>query len=91
MVRVDLARWHQTSEDLRRCALEATHPRTRERFLALYEISLGSNATSVARHTGRCDEIVLRWVHSYNHRGPDSLLYRHSGGHPPLPSRMRKP
>jgi hypothetical protein len=30
------ARWGQTPEDLRRLATGAPHPRTRERFLALY-------------------------------------------------------
>ena len=27
------------------------HPRTRERFLALYEVATGSTATQVSRHT----------------------------------------
>jgi hypothetical protein len=39
MLRVDHARWDQTPVDLRRLATSAPHPRTRERFLALYEIT----------------------------------------------------
>ena len=38
MLRVEYARWGQTPADLRELAMSASHPRTRERFLALYEI-----------------------------------------------------
>src|SRR3954463_13740844 len=48
MLRVDHARWGQTPADLRRLATNAPHPRTRERFLALYEITQESCATRVA-------------------------------------------
>lgn len=52
MLRVDHARWDQTPDDLRRLAVEAAHPRTRERFLALYEITQASCATRVAVQNG---------------------------------------
>ena len=39
MLRVDHARWDQTPADLRELAMSASHPRTRERFLALYDIT----------------------------------------------------
>jgi hypothetical protein len=85
MIRVELARWGQTLEDLRRASLEADHPRTRERFQALYLIASGQfNATTCAAHIGRQDETVLAWVHGYNAKGPDALAYRHSGGRSPL-------
>jgi hypothetical protein len=38
MLRVDHARWGQTPEELRQLATSAGHQRTRERFLALYEL-----------------------------------------------------
>jgi transposase len=85
MVRVDLARWGQSVEDLRAASLAAPHPRTRERFQALYLIASGQfNATTCAAHIGRQDETVLRWIHLYNERGPDALAYRHTGGRAPL-------
>jgi hypothetical protein len=90
MLRVDVERWDQTIEDLRAVACQAAHPRTRERFLALYEIAKGSNATRVAADTGRCDEAVMAWVHAYNAKGPDALIFRHTGGHP-LFARESKP
>ena len=84
MLRVDVERWRQTIEDLRDAAYRAEHARTRERFLALYEIARGSNATQVAVLTGRCDESVMAWVHAYNERGPTALTFQRTGGHPPF-------
>ena len=85
MVRVEMARWGQSSEDLRRASLRAAHPRSRERFQALYLIASGRfNATACAAHIGRQDETVLGWAHRYNARGPDALAYRRTGGRAPL-------
>ena len=92
MLRVNTARWHQDPEALREQAVNASHPRTRERFMALYEISQGKNATQVGHATGRNHQTVMEWVHRYNDSGPESLIYRHTGGHPPLclmPSKQR--
>jgi hypothetical protein len=90
MIRVDLQKWGQSLEDLRRLALRADHPRTRERFLALSLIADGThNATSWADRFGRQDETVLGWLHTYNAGGPDALTYRRTGGAAPFlrPSR----
>jgi transposase len=85
MVRVDLAKWGQAPEDLRRASLQAPHPRSRERFQALYLIASGQfNATACAAHIGRQDETVLGWVRRYNAHGPDALAYRRTGGRAPL-------
>ncbi len=85
MVRVEMAKWGQTLEDLRRASVQATHRRSRERFQALYLIASGQfNATACAAHIGRQDETVLRWAHLYNRHGPGALVYRHTGGRSPL-------
>jgi hypothetical protein len=84
MLRVNFESWSQTIEDLREAACQSAHPRTRERFLALYEIASGSNATRVATITGRWDEAVMAWVHTYNEHGPEALIFRRTGGHPPF-------
>ena len=85
MLSVDHARWGQTPEDLRRLAMRAPHQRTRERFLALYDITReGSGATRVAARTGRHPQTVMGWLHAYNAHGPDALVYRRSGGRPPF-------
>ena len=39
MIRPETDKWGQTLADLRRLSVEAEHPRTRERFLALYHWS----------------------------------------------------
>jgi hypothetical protein len=41
MLKLDLSRWHHTVENLRELALTSDHPRTRERWMALYEIATG--------------------------------------------------
>src|SRR3982751_4285645 len=84
MLRVDHARWGQTAEDLRRLATRAPHLRTRERFLALYEVTQESCATRVAARTRRHPQTVMEWLHLYNTRGPEALAYRRTGGRPPF-------
>jgi hypothetical protein len=85
MLKVEVAKWRQTVEDLRLASLNEAHPRSRERFQALYLIASGQfNATACAAHIGRQDETVLRWVHLYNRQGPAALAYRHTGGPSPL-------
>jgi len=85
MTRVEMAKWGQTLDDLRRASVHAPHRRTRERFQALYLIASGRfNATTCAAHVGRQDETVLGWVHRYNECGPDALTYRRTGGRAPL-------
>lgn len=71
-------------EGLRREAMLAPHARTRERLLALYEISQGRNASEVGKATGRHPQTVMDWVHRYNADGKDGLRYRRTGGRPPL-------
>jgi transposase len=90
MLHVDYAQWGQTPEDLRRLATDASHPRTRERFLALYEITQAGCATRVAPHTHRHPQTVMEWVHAYNEGGPAALTYRRTGGRPPF-ARTSKP
>jgi hypothetical protein len=89
MLRVESARWGQTPADLRRLATSAPHPRTRERFLALYEITQESCATRIAERTHRHPQTVLEWLHLYNTRGPEALTYQRTGGRPPFAQRSK--
>jgi transposase len=92
MLKVDTQTWAQSPEVLREQALTAEHPRSRERFMGLYEISTGKSATQVGQETGRNPQTVMEWVHRYNASGPNALMYRHTGGHPPLcQRRVSKP
>ena len=84
MLRVDHARWDQTPADLRELAMSAPHPRTRERFLALYEITQESCATRIAERTHRHPQTVMEWLHLYNTGGPEALTYQRTGGRPPF-------
>ena len=89
MLHVDYDRWGQTPEDLRQLATDAAHQRTRERFLALYEVTQASCATQVAARTRRHPQTVMEWLHLYNTRGPEALTFRRSGGRPPFAQRSR--
>ena len=91
VLRVDLARWGQTPEDLRHLALSAPHARTRERALALFDITQHRCATQVAARTGRRAHTVMEWVHAYNQGGPDALAFRRTGGRRPFFARSAKP
>src|SRR5688500_4110047 len=91
VLRVDGARWGQTPEDLRQLALSAPHARTRERALALFDITQHRCATQVAERTGRRAHTVMDWVHAYNQGGPDALVFRRTGGRRPLFARSAKP
>ena len=82
MLTVDYSRWGQDPEILRVLGVNAEHPRTRERFLALYEICEGKNASQVGRETNRNSQTVMTWVHRYNTVGPAALVYQHTGGRP---------
>lgn len=84
MLKVDYVRWNQSKELLRTEALAAEHPRTRERLMALYEISEGKSATKVAKQTKRNPQTVMEWVHRYNQEGLKALLYQRSGGRNPF-------
>ncbi|MFI5298707.1 MAG: helix-turn-helix domain-containing protein [Polyangiales bacterium] len=64
-------------------ATKAPHARTRERFMAFYEIACGHlNATTWATASGKHFQTVMSWVHRYNERGPEAVAYRHTGGWP---------
>jgi transposase len=84
MLKVYYEKWNQSLEFLRDLALNAEHSRTRERFLALFEIATGKNATEVSLETKRDDQTVMSWVHKYNKLGYESLIYKRTGGRPPL-------
>src|SRR4051812_33374418 len=87
-LRVDCARWGQTPEDLRHLALRAPHARSRERALALFDITQHRCATQVAMRTGRAgshrDELGARLQRTRSrgrrlspHRRPPSLFCPH--------------
>jgi transposase len=81
MVRPDFEKWDQKAENIRRLSIEAEHPRSRERFQALYMIGSGQkNASQWAKQINRQKQTVLEWVHRYNELGPECLHYQSTGG-----------
>jgi len=84
MLQIEYQKWGQTPEDLLRLGLESTHTRTRERFLALYEVTQGCNATVWSERSRRHHQTVQAWIHRYNEGGPKALTYARTGGRPPF-------
>jgi transposase len=84
VLRVEYEQWGQRPEDLRALAATAPHARSRERFLALYEMTAGRSATRVAARIGRHPHSVMHWVHAYNANGPEAVSYHRTGGRPPF-------
>ena len=84
VIKVEYKKWDECPQILREYALTAAHKRTRERFMALYEITQGKNATRIALEIERRTHTVLNWVHTYNKHGSDALIYKRSGGRRPL-------
>ena len=78
-----------TPADLRELAMSASHLRTRERFLALYEITQESCATRIAERTHRHPQTVMEWLHLYNSRGPEAISAPVAA--PPLPGDRERP
>jgi transposase len=81
MIRPDFEKWQQSAEDMRQLSLKAAHPRSRERYQAIYMIGSGQkNASQWAKQSKRQKQTVLEWVHNYNELGAEGLLYQHTGG-----------
>jgi hypothetical protein len=64
--------------------MRAEHPRTTERWMALDEIGIGKNATKVGTATGRNHQTVMEWVQRYNEIGPEAMVFKQTGCHPPF-------
>lgn len=90
MLKVDYARWGQTLEDLRDLSVSSGHERSRERFLALYEMAKGSYPTELSKKTTRHFQTLMRWVRTYNRSGPASMMFKHTGGRPPFANKLKR-
>ena len=66
MLQIDYNKWNENPLYLRDLGLNSPHIRTRERFLALYDIATGKNAAQVSKETGRHHQTIISWVHKYN-------------------------
>jgi transposase len=71
----------ETAASLLRKSFMATHPRVRERFMALALIAEGHTAKAVARRLGRHRGMVEAWVHRFNTHGVAGV-WPHFRGHP---------
>ena len=81
---LQIERWKQTPEDLRRLSIDAPHRQTRERFSWLYEITRSGSAATAAEALGVHHQTMLKWLHRYNDSGPEAVVFVHTGGRRPF-------
>jgi hypothetical protein len=91
MLQIDTFKWNQTPDDLRQLSLSSAHPRTRERFQALYEITREESAFSWSKVTGKRHSTILDWIRLYNEKGPAAMTWKRTGGWPPLSPKSATP
>jgi len=72
MLKIDSI-WGETAESLMRLAIEASHPRMRERYIALSMIASGQPGTEVGKKLKRNRKTIEEWVHLFNEGGPWGL------------------
>ena len=81
MLRLKHRRGHSPEKFLHR-SLHASSARDRERFSALYHVSLGQTVPQVATLLHRQAPTVRAWLQQYNTEGLRALHYHPSGGRP---------
>ncbi len=84
MLKVLHDKWNQSPECLYQSGLSEPHHRTRERFMALYQVCCEQSASQVAFSTKRATHTLWKWIKAYNEFGPKALQYKRTGGHPPF-------
>ena len=73
MLRLD-PKWGETPASLLRHSIAASHPRVRERYVALSLIASGDSGIAVAKKLGKTRQSISSWVHTFNEEGPSGLL-----------------
>lgn len=78
-----LERWELTAAQVREQIYRATTPRERERWHALWLLSLGWSAAQVAQVLERDPHTIGEWVAAFTRQGPPALAFVQTGGSPP--------
>ena len=73
MLKVD-PKWGETPASLIRRSIEASHPRLRERYLALSLIASGESGIAVAEKLGRTRQSISEWGDKFTEEGPAGLI-----------------
>lgn len=83
MLKLDLEKWSLSLDDLKKLALKPNHPRTCERFLALYQVTQSSCATRVRHQIKRDPQTVMQWVRLFNKKKDQHLYFSLTRGDGP--------
>lgn len=82
-VLASLAQWQLDVRGVRERMYRAETPRERERWHALWLITIGWSQAQVARALERDTHTIGEWVDSFRSSGPTGLVFEQTGGSPP--------
>ena len=85
-----LTQWQMDAKAIRDRIYRATTPRERERWHALWLLSLGWPAARVAEAMGRDAHTIGQWLERFRQSGPEAMAFEQSGGPPPFLTRQHK-
>jgi transposase len=85
-----LGHWHLDAQVVRERVYRAPTPRERERWHAIWLLSLGWSAAQVAEALGRDAHTIGDWAEDFRQRGPAGLAFEQTGGSPPPSHRANK-
>ena len=85
-----LQQWRLDSGAARERIYRAPTARERERWHAIWLLSLGWTASKVAEALGRDPHTIGEWLAEFRRDGPDGMNFIQTGGCPPLSTRNNK-
>lgn len=85
-----LVRWEVDERTVRERMYRAPTPRERERWHALWLLSLGWSEARVAEALDRDPHTIGQWLASFGAAGPSGMGFEQTGGPPPSSTRLPK-
>ena len=83
--------WKLDNRAVRERMYRAPTARERERWHAIWLLSLGWTVAQVAEALDRDPHTIGEWVADFRREGPDGMTFVQTGGCPPLSMRSSKP
>lgn len=68
-------KWGLWTEEFKQRAKKSSHPREKEKWLALSWVSEGMPKAEVGRLLGRHYNTIISWIDLYNEYGPERMAY----------------
>ncbi len=86
-----LRQWQLDEREVRRRVYQASTPRERERWHALWLLTRGWSQAQVADALERDPHTIGEWLDGFRKAGPEGLVFEQTGGSPPPSTRPSRP